>query len=147
MLILKEKAKLEDLVYTTIYWNIIWLKISGKNPGLTPGFEGYMWLKETFPNKFDFLKTVKIEVPDGDSKPSRGQVVQRGPRGRARVFLNNVGESQEAQAESTEMNFPSLGGDARPGELTLEQRVVGTFGNKKGLAITGKKVRSIHFIF
>lgn len=108
---------------------------------MTPGFEGFMWLKETFPNKFDFLKTIKIEVPDGDSKPSRGQVIQSNQRGRARVFLNNVRE--ENANESTEMNFPSLGGDARPGELTLEQRVAGTFNNRKGLAITGKKVITI----
>jgi hypothetical protein len=44
---------MEDLVYVQIYWSIVWLMLSGKNPGVTPGFNGFFWLKENFPGRFD----------------------------------------------------------------------------------------------
>lgn len=107
---------------------------------MTPGFEGLMWLKDTFPNKFDFLRTFKTEIVEGDYKLSRGDIVQRNNKGRATVFLNNAPE----QAESTEMFFPSLGGeDNADAGLTLEQRMLRDRGfvlKDRGFAITGKKV-------
>lgn len=108
---------------------------------MTPGFEGFLWLKETFPNHFDFLKTVTHEIAEKEMKAPRVE----GQRGRARVFLNNI-SNQEPPAESNTMDFPSLGGDAPSGGLTLEQRMLRMPGNKKGLAITGKKVK-INFNF
>lgn len=116
----------------------MWLKISGKNPGLTPGFEGFLWLKDTFPNKFDFLKTVTSEVIQGDHKISREEIAQRG---RKNVFLD-PNRDDGPNIDTGDMNFPSLGGPiVIPGELTIQQRAKKYHDSKKkGLAITGKKV-------
>lgn len=33
--------------------------MSGKNPGITPGFNGFFWIKDIFPERFNFIKLAK----------------------------------------------------------------------------------------
>lgn len=65
-----ESCDKKDLVYVLIYWTMILTKICGTNFGITPGFEGFNWLKMVFPEKFNFFKTKVTEVKN-DNPQSR----------------------------------------------------------------------------
>ena len=53
------KCKIEDLVYVQIYWSITGFLMSDRSKGVSPGYDGFSWIKDMFPARFNFIK-VKI---------------------------------------------------------------------------------------
>ena len=132
-----QKCKMEDLIYVQIYWSIIWLLMSGKNPGITPGFNGFFWIKDIFPGRFDFIRLAKSKFVNQSTGQKYGeyptmdfstQPGARGPTQPKRV------PAQQSNIAVNASNFPTLGG----GAPERKQMVVNNVTNFPSFNMTSK---------
>ena len=128
-LILKEKTSLKDLVYILIYWRVIYIRLKGNKLGITPGFDGFNWLKTQSKNMFNFLK-VKTQEENQKNKPGVATRVRVEDSGKEGMVLGDD-------------DFPELNiGDAK-GMKTIQEQMRNHHRNfkkdKGGVTITKKK--------
>jgi len=129
------------LVIVSIYWTIVWLKVGGKKPGLTPGFNGFAWIRELFPKRFAFLPTVRNDY-----------IEEEGPKAIVPAVRKVRRQQAVPQIESNDMNFPTLGArdDANldPEELKKMSKIqkehraliFGGQGKKSNIVVTKVKI-------
>lgn len=139
------ECKMEDLVYVQIYWSIIWLMMSGKNPGITPGFNGFFWIKDIFPERFNFIKLAKskfvnemghktADFPGLEPEQTRGRLISKPIVQQSNIPVNedhfpslSGGKAKTANVKNDTANFPKFGNGLHQGTkgqgLTLMQQM------------------------
>ena len=111
---LLKNCKIEDLVYVQIYWSITGFLMSERSKGVNPGFDGFQWIKDTFPGRFIFIKLKAIQIKESAPiLPNHGHGY--GNKKTQGSINPKIGEPKNQETDQLkkgldEESFPSLGG-------------------------------------